>query len=52
MGPKKAQSDYHFDAFRNGDHGRYFKTVANIYQDWSTELAYAKSREYDFYVDD
>ncbi len=45
----RAQSDYHFDAFREGDHGKYFKTVGNIYQDWSEELNYARNHEYDFY---
>ena len=32
------QSNYDFNPFRESDHGKYFKTVANIYEDWSKEL--------------
>lgn len=45
----REQSKYHFDSFREGDHGAYFRTVGNIYQDWESDLKYANEHEYDFY---
>ena len=43
------QSNYDFNPFRESDHGKYFKTVTNIYEDWSKELEYANKQQYDFY---
>jgi hypothetical protein len=45
----KAKSDYHFNAFMSGDHGKYFRTVGNIYDEWESEVEYAVENEYDFY---
>ena len=43
------QSNYDFNPFRESDHGKYFKTITNIYEDWSKELEYANKQQYDFY---
>jgi len=43
------QSDYDFNPFRESDHGKYFKTVTNIYEDWSKELKYANTQQRDLF---
>ena len=42
-------SNYDFNPFRESDHGSGFRTVANIYEDWTDEVKLARSKEYDFY---
>lgn len=45
----KAQSNYHFDPFKDGDDAQYFRTVGNCLQDWKDELEYARQHEYNFF---
>ena len=44
------QSNYDFNPFRESDHGKSFRTVGNIFQDWRSEVDFVrKEKEYDFY---
>jgi len=43
------QSNDDFNPFRESDHGKSFRTVANIYEDWREEVKFANSKQYDFY---
>ena len=40
------QSNYDFNPFRESDHGKSFRTVGNIYEDWKEEVK-EKVRELD-----
>ena len=37
------QSNYDFNPFRESDHGKSFRTVGNIYEDWREEVKFAFS---------
>ena len=43
------QSNYDFNPFRESDHGKSFKTIANMYPSWKDEIPIANANQYDFY---
>ena len=43
------QSNYDWRVFRETDHGKYFKTVGNVYKDWKKEVEFGITQQHDMY---